>query len=131
MLLLPKVGLCRFELSNELTDSTRKTNIHVNDAAYQEWLGSTYVLGGPPAADREEKKTESEIDTASVRDTGASEQDAPFPKSFADVVELITSGKPIPGIKEIPDVVLRAPANAATVPPRKKPWEVAKSIPTA
>lgn len=50
--------------------------------------------------------------------------DAPYPKSFTDIVELITSGKPIPGIKEIPDVVLdNVPASVSDRPERKKPWE--------
>ena len=39
------------------------------------------------------------------------------------MVELITAGKPIPGIREIPNVVLEAPAQPSAVPVRRKPWE--------
>jgi hypothetical protein len=44
------------------------------------------------------------------------------------VIELITSGKPVPGIKEIPDVILEAPKDAVTLPQRKKPWELNMTI---
>ena len=52
-----------------------------------------------------------------------SEPPAPYPTSFAHIVELITSGKPVPGIKEIPPTVLEGQGTAASKPRRKKPWE--------
>ncbi|KAG9195001.1 hypothetical protein G6011_00121 [Alternaria panax] len=55
--------------------------------------------------------------------TTASEPPAPYPTSFAHIVELITSGKPVPGIKEIPPTVLEGQGTQATKPKRKKPWE--------
>ena len=39
------------------------------------------------------------------------------------MVELITTGQPIPGIKEIPDTVLEGQASRSTPVKRKKPWE--------
>ena len=39
------------------------------------------------------------------------------------MVELITTGQPIPGIKEIPDTVLEGRASRAIPVKRKKPWE--------
>lgn len=48
---------------------------------------------------------------------------APTPASFAEICQLIAEGKPIPGIKEIPDTVLEGQATASTVPKRRKPWE--------
>ena len=53
----------------------------------------------------------------------ASEPAAPYPTSFAQIVELITSGQPIPGIKEIPPTVLEGQGTQASKPRRKKPWE--------
>ncbi|KAL7268920.1 hypothetical protein RUND412_008434 [Rhizina undulata] len=53
--------------------------------------------------------------------------DAPYPMSFAHIVELITTGQPIPGIREIPNVLNTALPSEATRPKRLKPWEVAKS----
>jgi hypothetical protein len=55
----------------------------------------------------------------------AVQDDTPYPKSFAEIVELITTGKPVPGIKEIPDIILEAPKEQITAPVRKKPWEFA------
>ena len=52
-----------------------------------------------------------------------SEPPAPYPTSFAHIVDLITSGKPVPGIKEIPPTVLEGQGTQASKPRRKKPWE--------
>ncbi|KAH9882740.1 hypothetical protein J1614_000105 [Plenodomus biglobosus] len=53
----------------------------------------------------------------------ASEQPAPYPTSFAHIVELISTGKPVPGIKEIPPTVLAGQGTQATKERRRKPWE--------
>ncbi|KAK7535645.1 hypothetical protein IWX49DRAFT_264204 [Phyllosticta citricarpa] len=49
--------------------------------------------------------------------------DAPYPTSFAHIVELITTGQPIPGIKEIPDTVLEGQGTVPAADKRRKPWE--------
>lgn len=65
-----------------------------------------------------------EVDLASA--TPASEKvEASYPTSFAHIVELITTGQPIPGIREIPNVLNAAPPSEATRPKRRKPWETA------
>ena len=51
------------------------------------------------------------------------EATAPYPISFSQIVELITSGGPIPGVKEVPDTVLKGQASLTTTIKRKKPWE--------
>ncbi|EPS43005.1 hypothetical protein H072_3004 [Dactylellina haptotyla CBS 200.50] len=50
---------------------------------------------------------------------------SPYPTSFAQIVELITSGKPIPGIREIPNTINAAPPTQSTLQQRRKPWEIA------
>lgn len=50
-------------------------------------------------------------------------QDPPYSSNYQQVVELIMSGKPIPGIKEIPDTVLPEQSSTSTAKPRTKPWE--------
>lgn len=52
-----------------------------------------------------------------------SEPPAPYPTTFAHIVELITTGQPIPGIKDIPTTVLQGQGTAAEKPKRRKPWE--------
>ncbi|KAF2118707.1 hypothetical protein BDV96DRAFT_684384 [Lophiotrema nucula] len=51
------------------------------------------------------------------------EPPAPYPTSFAHIVELVTTGQPIPGIKEIPNTVLTGQGTAGVRPKRRKPWE--------
>ncbi len=46
-----------------------------------------------------------------------------YPTSFAQIVELIESGKPIPGIEEIPDTVLTGQEGPSKEKRRMKPWE--------
>lgn len=43
--------------------------------------------------------------------------------NYQEIVDLIQSGKPIPGIKEIPDTVLAGQGTSATQSRRAKPWE--------
>jgi hypothetical protein len=40
------------------------------------------------------------------------EGDAPYPEHFKAVIEAVTTGKPVPGIKEIPNTVVRLPVCA-------------------
>lgn len=54
---------------------------------------------------------------------GVPGEEPPYPKSFQDIVELITSGKPVPGIMEIPDVVSQEPSSRSVGEVRRKPWE--------
>lgn len=55
--------------------------------------------------------------------TDGSEPPAPYPTSFSQIVELITNGSPIPGIKEVPDTVLEGQASSQITGKRRKPWE--------
>lgn len=48
---------------------------------------------------------------------------APKPASFADICDMIAEGKPIPGIKDIPDTILEGQASDKQAQRRKKPWE--------
>lgn len=82
-------------------------------AAYQEWHnnqpnGTQGSMNGPRKADL------SQIDT---------EEQPPYPLTFSEIVELITTGGPVPGVKEIPDTVLEGRASESTSCSRKKPWE--------
>lgn len=62
-----------------------------------------------------------QMDTASVADSGPA---PPYPTSFADIVDLITQNKPVPGIEDIPDTVLEPGSSKVdNTVRRKKPWE--------
>jgi hypothetical protein len=55
--------------------------------------------------------------------TSSTEPPAPYPTSFAHIVELISNGQPVPGIKEIPSTVLEGQGTQSAKQRRKKPWE--------
>jgi len=42
---------------------------------------------------------------------GGGGDDAPYPEHFKAVIEAVTMGKPVPGIKEIPNTVVRLPVS--------------------
>ncbi|KAG0243113.1 hypothetical protein BGW41_002975 [Actinomortierella wolfii] len=48
-----------------------------------------------------------------------------YPKSFQEICELIASGKPIPGIRQIPNNLAEGTPSEAKMAPRRKPWEKA------
>jgi hypothetical protein len=62
--------------------------------------------------------------------TNPNEPPAPYPTSFAHIVELVTTGQPIPGIKQIPDTVLTGQGTESMKAKRKKPWEKDEAAPT-
>lgn len=49
--------------------------------------------------------------------------EAPKPASFAEICDMIAEGKPIPGIKDIPDTILAGQSSESQASRRKKPWE--------
>ena len=51
------------------------------------------------------------------------DQPAPYPISFSQIVDLITTGQTVPGIKDVPDTVLVGQDSRPSTTKRKKPWE--------
>ncbi|KAF2633184.1 hypothetical protein BU25DRAFT_435766 [Macroventuria anomochaeta] len=104
----------------------RKFNTTVDFEAYKAYRD---VRGRPPPQTTGVQPldfSEATYDTPSdvvPAPTNPSEPPAPYPTSFAHIVELITSGQPIPGIKEIPNTVLEGQGTPAEKPKRRKPWE--------
>lgn len=49
---------------------------------------------------------------------------APYSSNYQNLVDLIVSGKPVPGIKDIPDTVLSEQQSAPQAAARPKPWEL-------
>ncbi|CAD0056781.1 unnamed protein product [Aureobasidium pullulans] len=93
---------------------TRKFKTPVNFEAYQTWLRSKQQAGSEPPS-------QSNMSSEATHPSAMGE--APPPASFAEICELIAAGKPIPGIKDIPDTILEGQGTQAQAPRRKKPWE--------
>lgn len=52
------------------------------------------------------------LDGAARGAAGEGDQDAPYPEHFKAVIEAVTLGKPVPGVREIPSTVIRQPVSA-------------------
>ncbi|KAJ5698264.1 hypothetical protein N7462_000269 [Penicillium macrosclerotiorum] len=109
---------------------SRKENLSppIDFTAYKAWLTA---LKPPEASGLDPAGTLSQpSDKAYADETAmASSTEAPplsepaYPSSFAHIVELITTGQPIPGIQEIPNTVLTGHDISSEKPRRRKPWE--------
>lgn len=51
------------------------------------------------------------------------QEPAPYPPTFSQIVELITTGQTIPGIRHVPDTLLSGLESPAVRAARRKPWE--------
>lgn len=70
------------------------------------------------------KKQQQDQLTNSGNSSEKVEEETPFPSKYAAIVELILSGKPVPGIIDVPDTVLGQEASTeAKAQRRRKPWE--------
>lgn len=58
-------------------------------------------------------------------ETTTSGTEPPYSSNYQHLVDLIVSGKPVPGIKQIPDTVLPEQSLKAGAEQRAKPWEKA------
>ncbi|MCJ1307235.1 hypothetical protein MMC25_000881 [Agyrium rufum] len=111
------------------TFSNAKLNVEIDTQAYKAWSQRQAAVpkahengvNVPVVESSQHAAVQPLEDTASTSREDA--QEAPYPTSFSRIVELITSGEPIPGIKEIPDTILEGQESEASKPTRRKPWE--------
>ena len=106
----------------------RKSGTKVDFEGYKRWVeggrgdGQMNGLGSQPV----EEAPAVQVAGSQNPSTGSGAMgDAPKPASFAEICELIAEGKPIPGIKDIPDTVLEGQSTASQAAKRTKPWEKA------
>lgn len=100
--------------------------------AFKSWLASrsTGEHQQPNAATGSSQGPAEQSPGPNVSSTEASTLPEPaYPSSFAHIVELITTGQPIPGIQQIPDTVLTGHDIASEKPRRRKPWEKDDAVP--
>jgi len=123
----------------------RQNNVSADPTAYEAWRGEQDPLNlsellpgqhtqSPVAPSNGNLPIISQSETNVTASTGMGEhsdpgtpasttEEDPQPASFADIVALIQSGQPIPGIRDIPDTVLTGQGSESTQAPRRKPWE--------
>lgn len=87
------------------------------------------------------KETKTDTATTGLRETTTKPDDMPYPATFDEIVELIKSGKPVPGqyvdayltytndlgIKTIPDKTAEGETSVSETKPRLKPWELSEN----
>lgn len=125
--------------------TSSKNNISINFDAYQEWrkrhLSSSSSSSSQPINDSSNPASGYTASTVHQNDespnqSGSSNEvsmpntsteavgaEARYPTTFSHIVELITSGQPVPGIKDVPDTLLSGQESPAVIVKRKKPWE--------
>jgi len=101
----------------------RKAGTHVDFDGYKRWVenGGAEDTTTNGSHDISELSVEHENEVQSAGDGGMA--NAPKPASFAEICDMIAEGKPIPGIKDIPDTILEGQASESQTQRRKKPWE--------
>lgn len=113
----------------------RKSGTQVDFDGYKQWVESlrsgtrppngtapaANESGGQPAPAHAEQGSSAgtEGDVGGISGMG----NAPYSASFAEICDMIAEGKPIPGIKDIPDTILEGQASESQTQKRKKPWE--------
>lgn len=102
----------------------RKSGTKVDFEAYKHWVESGGESGQSTSLESVQSNGAPAAQVPEPQQTGTGAMgDAPKPASFAEICELIAEGKPIPGIKDIPDTVLEGQSTTSQAPKRTKPWE--------
>ncbi|KAK1245268.1 hypothetical protein MKX08_004897 [Trichoderma sp. CBMAI-0020] len=126
----------------------QRIGVQIDFAAYQTWLSQHPEYPPPHIVPPEyEEQQSSELPSASSASATAWQQAAPkadlyvdrsaqsqvsgeggepsYPLAFAEMIKLIQEGKPIPGIRQIPNTIERDPTvkPVGSRPVPRKPWE--------
>jgi hypothetical protein len=100
------------------------------DATIEENLPPILAKTSPPLQHPQPPSTSTEASVNPETEPTAGDEkpaaapDGPYPTSFAQIVDLIQSGKPIPGIEDIPDTILTGQEGPSKEKRRMKPWEM-------
>lgn len=104
----------------------RKAGTPVDFNGYKHWVETTRGAGVPTNGLAASHLPVEAPENATEKNEGGGiggMGDAPKPATFAEICDMIAEGKPIPGIKDIPDTVLEGHASESQAQKRKKPWE--------
>nr|POF11416.1 hypothetical protein CFP56_44254 [Quercus suber] len=111
----------------------RKVGAAVDFDGYKRWVESngrdasvaSGMMGGTSGEILRQHQGETAMEEVSPGSGSVSSGlgEARKPASFAEICDMIAEGKPIPGIKDIPDTILEGQASESQTATRKKPWE--------
>ncbi|CZR38641.1 uncharacterized protein FPRO_06168 [Fusarium proliferatum ET1] len=141
----PQASLADMAIHARIFYYAQRIGVSIEFSAYKAWLASNPdyqppdvlpeeyrqrdVANASPVPVLDWQKAAPKTDLYVNRKTAAAQsgsQDQPsYPMGFAEMIKLIQEGKPVPGIRQIPNTVVRDPAvkpvGARAVP--RKPWE--------
>ncbi|KAL8789588.1 MAG: hypothetical protein Q9213_001024 [Squamulea squamosa] len=110
----------------------RKHNVSIGFESYRKWRCEqnlpSVTAKTAPVQETPINGIAQETDKSAVNVDNPGQPAGPYPSSFGQIVDLITRGEPIPGIKEIPDTLLMGQESAPSTAKRKKPWENSESL---
>ncbi|KAL4927820.1 DUF5572 domain-containing protein [Aspergillus undulatus] len=112
---------------DQISPATRKEKLTppLDVAGYKAWLEARPTHSTSFVGSREYGSIATSSSLCGNRDQelSTSPPEPTYPTSFAHIVELITTGQPVPGIQEIPDTLLTGQGAESAKPRRLKPWE--------
>ncbi|KAF5658356.1 hypothetical protein FHETE_9916 [Fusarium heterosporum] len=144
----PQASLSDMAIHARIFYYAQRIGVNIDFGAYKTWLDSNTDHQAPdvlpeeyhqrdetsspsaPALDWQKAAPKADLyidrKTAAAAAAQSGSQDQPnYPMGFAEMIKLIQEGKPVPGIRQIPNTVVRDPAvkpvGARTAP--RKPWE--------
>ncbi|KAI8359039.1 hypothetical protein B0O80DRAFT_495671 [Mortierella sp. GBAus27b] len=102
---------------------------------YKEWRAQRSSSTGVSSEERRENKEQEQGSSMQVESQSSSAEvasntaasDPSYPKSFQEICELIATGQPIPGIRQIPNNLAEGTPSEPAMAPRLKPWEQKKA----
>ncbi|KAJ4254876.1 hypothetical protein NW762_009674 [Fusarium torreyae] len=150
----PQASLADMAIHARVFYYAQRIGVNIEFGAYKAWLASNTDHQPPDVLPEEyHQRDEANASSAPVFDwqkaapktdlyvdrkaaaAQSGTQDQPnYPMGFAEMIKLLQEGKPVPGIRQIPNTIVRDPAvkpvGARAVP--RKPWEkeVAADAPT-
>ncbi|KAF5019350.1 hypothetical protein F66182_8639 [Fusarium sp. NRRL 66182] len=141
----PQASLADMAIHARIFYYAQRVGVNIDFAAYKAWHESSPGHQFPdvlpeeyhqrdeanasstPALDWQKSapKADLYVDKNAAAAQSASQDQPNYPMGFAEMIKLLQEGKPVPGIRQIPNTIIRDPAvkpvGARSVP--RKPWE--------
>ncbi|ENH68436.1 hypothetical protein FOC1_g10014220 [Fusarium oxysporum f. sp. cubense race 1] len=141
----PQASLADMAIHARIFYYAQRIGVSIEFSAYKAWLASNSDHQPPDVLPEEYRqrdeanaspapvldwqkaapKTDLYVDRKTAAAQSGSQDQPSYPMGFAEMIKLIQEGKPVPGIRQIPNTVVRDPAvkpvGARAVP--RKPWE--------
>ncbi|KAF5655000.1 hypothetical protein F25303_964 [Fusarium sp. NRRL 25303] len=141
----PQASLADMAIHARIFYYAQRIGVSIEFSAYKAWLANNPDYQPPHVLPEEYRqrdvanaspvpvldwqkaapKTDLYIDRKTAAAQSGSQDQPSYPMGFAEMIKLIQEGKPVPGIRQIPNTVVRDPAvkpvGARAVP--RKPWE--------